>query len=202
MDIPINAVIKCAGQVCGHSTHIILNPTNDVVTHVVVRRSEFPGEEVLVPVNMIVDSAPDEIRLRCTDEDLKDMQSFVKLEFVEPTVPLMMAQGYMMWPYSVPEEGIVTLREERIPPNELAVRRGTPVEASDGRVGQVDEFLIDPTTQEITHLILREGHLWGKKDVTIPVTQIDHIDAQAVHLKLNKQEVEGLPTVPVRHSAE
>ena len=202
MDIPINAVIKCAGQVCGHSTHIILNPTNDVVTHVVVRRSEFPGEEVLVPVNMIVDSAPDEIRLRCTDEDLKDMQSFVKLEFVEPTVPLMIAQGYMMWPYSVPEEGIVTLREERIPPNELAVRRGTPVEASDGRVGQVDEFLIDPTTQEITHLILREGHLWGKKDVTIPVTQIDHIDAQAVHLKLNKQEVEGLPTVPVRHSAE
>ena len=81
MDIPINAVIKCAGQVCGHSTHIILNPTNDVVTHVVVRRSEFPGEEVLVPVSMIVDSTPDEIRLRCTDEDLKDMQSFIKVEY-------------------------------------------------------------------------------------------------------------------------
>ncbi len=201
MDIPINAVVNCADQVCGHTTHIILNPTNDVVTHVVVRRSEFPGEEVLVPVSMIVDSTPNEVRLRCTREDLDNMQSFVKLEFIEPTLPLMMGQGYMMWPYSVPEEGIITLREERIPPNELAVRRGTPVEASDGHVGQVDEFLIDPTSQGITHLILREGHLWGKQDVTIPVTQIDHIDEQAVHLKLNKQQVGALPTVPVRRSA-
>jgi sporulation protein YlmC with PRC-barrel domain len=201
MDIPIHAAVKCADEVCGHTTHIILNPTNDVVTHVVVRRSDFPGEEVLVPVSMIVDSTPDEVRLRCTREDLDNMQSFVKLEFIEPALPMTMGQGYMMWPYAMPEEGIATLREEQIPPDELAVRRGTPVEASDGHVGHVDEFLIDPASEGITHLVLREGHLWGKRDVTIPVTQIDHIDDLAVHLKLSKRQVEALPTVPIRRRA-
>jgi sporulation protein YlmC with PRC-barrel domain len=29
-------------------------------------------------------------------------------------------------------------------------------------VGRVGEILIDAETGEITHLVLREGHLWGQ----------------------------------------
>jgi sporulation protein YlmC with PRC-barrel domain len=72
------------------------------------------------------------------------------------------------------------------------------VEATDGHVGQVDEFLVDPTNEHITHLVLREGHLWGQKDVTIPVSQIDRIEQDVVYLKLDKHGIEKLPSVPVR----
>ncbi len=71
------------------------------------------------------------------------------------------------------------------------------MEASDGHVGRVDEFLIDPDTDNITHLVLREGHLWGKKDVTIPVSQIDHYKENIVYLKLNKQAIDDLPVIPI-----
>ena len=86
---------------------------------------------------------------------------------------------------------------ERIPTGEVVIRRGTHVKATDGDVGKVDEFLVDPENDVITHLILREGHLWGKKDVTIPVSEIDKIAEEAVYLKLDKKAIETLPTVPI-----
>jgi hypothetical protein len=49
-------------------------------------------------------------------------------------------------------------------------------------------------------LVLREGHLWGKKDVTIPVSEIDRITDDAVYLKLRKKVIATLPTVPVRRN--
>ena len=65
----------------------------------------------------------------------------------------------------------------------------------------MDEFLIDPESDTITHLVLREGHLWGQKDVSIPVSQIDHYKDYTVYLKLDKHAMETLPAIPVRRSS-
>ena len=65
-------------------------------------------------------------------------------------------------------------------------------------MGWVDEFLVDPEDGYITHLILREGHLWGQKDVTIPVSEIERIEENTVYLKLNKRDVGKLPAIPIR----
>ncbi|WP_054700240.1 PRC-barrel domain-containing protein [Desulfosarcina cetonica] len=70
--------------------------------------------------------------------------------------------------------------------------------ASDGKIGKVDEFLINPLNDQISHIVLREGHLWGPKDVTIPVSQIKRIDDGVVHLKMNKDTVAGLPGTPIK----
>jgi sporulation protein YlmC with PRC-barrel domain len=91
---------------------------------------------------------------------------------------------------------------EPIPEDELAIRRGAQVEATDGHVGRVDEFLINPDNDLITHLVLREGHLWGKKDVVIPVSQIDRFEDNTVHLKLDKSEIEALPTIPINRLSD
>ena len=49
----------------------------------------------------------------------------------------------------------------------------------------------------MTHLVMREGHLWGKKDVVIPVSEVDRIEEDTVYLKLSKDEVQALPAIPV-----
>jgi len=61
----------------------------------------------------------------------------------------------------------------------------------------VDEFLINPINDTISHLVLREGHLWGQKNITIPLSQIDRIDENTVWLKLDKQSIEALPAIPI-----
>jgi sporulation protein YlmC with PRC-barrel domain len=65
-------------------------------------------------------------------------------------------------------------------------------------VGKVDEFLVDLSDGHITHLVLREGHLWGQKDVTIPVSEIQRIEEDTVYLKLDKHSIEKLPGIPVK----
>ena len=92
----------------------------------------------------------------------------------------------------------VSIRRERIPPGELFVRRGARVSADDGQVGRVDEFLVDPTTRQITHLVLREGHLWRQKDVLVPISEIERAGEDAVYLKLDRHAIGSLPAVPVR----
>lgn len=87
--------------------------------------------------------------------------------------------------------------EERVPPCELAVRRGERVRDSKGeRVGSVDEFLVSPEDGHVTHLVLREGHLWGRKDVTIPVSRIERVE-EAVHLRLDREQIAALPATPI-----
>jgi hypothetical protein len=54
-------------------------------------------------------------------------------------------------PYVTPERIVQVLVEHRqIPQGELSVRRGTRVEATDGYVGHVDEFVINPENGHIT----------------------------------------------------
>jgi hypothetical protein len=45
---------------------------------------------------------------------------------------------------------------------------------------------------------MREGHLWGKKDVIIPVSAISKSSAEIVYLNLDKHQIEALPTFPLQ----
>jgi sporulation protein YlmC with PRC-barrel domain len=204
VDIPVGAEVRCADGPCGRSAYVIVNPTTQQVTHLVVKGPELAPTQRLVPIELIVESTPQLILLRCTRDKLAAMESFIEYEYVPGVEPFFTyaADEYLMWPYVIPETTLAPMEHERIPPGELAVRRGARVEATDGPVGQVDEFLVDPPSGHITHLILRKGHLWGQKDVTIPVSQIARIEANIVHLKLDKHSIEALPAIPVRREIE
>ena len=91
-----------------------------------------------------------------------------------------------------------SVKEEQIPQGELSVYSGMHVQASDGKVGKLDELVLDPKSGDITHLQMREGHLWGKKDVAIPVSAVDFVDEDTIYLKLDKKAVMALPAVPVK----
>jgi len=89
---------------------------------------------------------PDSINVCCARHERADLQSFM----VET----------------------LAVRHGAIPADELAVRCSAWVEATDRLVGRVDEFLVDRESDHITHLVLREGHLWGRKDVGTPISEI------------------------------
>jgi hypothetical protein len=198
--IPVHAEVFCADGLCGESTGVVVNPVSRQVTHVVVQPSPWTEQERMVPAGDVADSFGGALRLHCASADLLAMEPFVRGEHAPGEVPFLVYQPgeYMMLPYMEPDGGLLLAPHAHVPPGELAVQKGTQVHAMDGRVGQVDEFLVDPADGCITHLVLREGHLWGQKDVTIPVSEIDAFDEHAVHLKLRKRAIEALPAIPLR----
>ena len=141
------------------------------------------------------------IRLDCICAELEKMPVFDTVTFLPYDLIGLTAGSYMAWPYYMPETPVIRKEKDHIPANELVIRRGAGVEATDGHVGRVDEFLIDPESDAITHLVLTEGHLWEQKDVSIPVGQIDHYKDNTVYLKLDKHAIEALPAIPIQRGA-
>ncbi|MEP7137513.1 MAG: PRC-barrel domain-containing protein, partial [Chloroflexota bacterium] len=174
MDISINAKVNCSDGPFGQSTCVILKPTTKEITHLVVSNEEFPETNYLVSLDHVMESTPGKIQLNCSHAELSKMPIFNTVEFVPSDLTGFVGGTYMMWPYYAPMPPYASLEKEHIPANELVIRRGARVEAMDGDVGRVDEFLINPSNDHISHLVMREGHLWGQKDVTIPMNQIDH----------------------------
>jgi sporulation protein YlmC with PRC-barrel domain len=206
MEIPLNAQIECTDGVCGRSAFVLINPVLDEVTHLVVRE-ESSSKEYIVPIDVVSETIADTIQLSCSKAELEKMDPFKKMEFVEEKVPesyvnygggMYTAGSYYYMPYVTPGITVhVPVNHRQIPPGELAVRRGSRIEATDGYVGHIDEFVVNPENCHITHLVMREGHLWGKKDVIIPLSAIGNIIEDTVFLKIDKHQIESLPTFPL-----
>jgi sporulation protein YlmC with PRC-barrel domain len=207
MEIPLQAQVECTDGVCGHSVYVLIDPLIDQVTHLVVKEDSSPNTEYIVPLDVVSATIADTIRLRCNKAELGQMKPFVKTEFIEEKVPVRnigfaggvygMGSSYFM-PYVTSESTVqVPVEHFQIPPGELAVRRGTRVEAKDGYVGKVDEFVVNPKTGHITYLVMREGHLWGQKDVIIPISAMDDTGDDTLFLNIDKHQIGSLPNFPV-----
>jgi len=200
MKFPLNVDVHCTDGLCGRSTHIILNPVTEQVSHIVVKEEQSPGVERLVSVKLIASTAAKVILLNCTKEIFAKLELFNQPDFIYTDIPQHATDPSLtlLWPFVVPVKRIVDDKVRRIPPGELAVRRGARVRATDGWVGRVDEFVVGLFSGNITHLVLREGHLWKEKDITIPVDQIDHIKENIVYLKIDKNTITSMPSVAVK----
>ncbi len=166
IDIPIDAEVYCSDGTFGRSTYVVCNPINRQITHLVVKSNQPPFLEVLLPVDLVQETAPDQIRLKCARNDLEKMEPFEYEEYLRPEKP-----GYLYWPYALPIAGYISdevevhlpVKRRNIPMDEFALHRGAWVEATDGTLGQVDELLVNSNNMQVTHLILLERHILKKK---------------------------------------
>ncbi len=207
----IGAEVTCTDGLCGEVSRVVIDPVARALTHLVVEPSHRQGLGRLVPVDLIA-GTDGGIRLGCT------LAEFEQLEMAE-TTKFLPGGGYggygpgqaLSWPFYGLGGGVVgagigfgagnvsgPVTFDKLPPGEVAVRRGEHVHASDGDIGRVQGLVIDRRDHHVTHVLLHEGHLWGRKDVAIPIGAVMTVD-DGVRLTLTKQEVEDLPSVAVDH---
>jgi hypothetical protein len=148
-DMPLGRDVYCTDGLAGQTSHVILNPLNRLIVHLVVRKRHFPHSDHVVPMELVAETPRSLIRLRCSTHELTLLDPFTEPHFVEvnpreldyPFYPL------LMWPYVTPEEELLPIDEERVPSGELAVGRGARVyDADGGYVGHLDEFWWIPRT--------------------------------------------------------
>jgi sporulation protein YlmC with PRC-barrel domain len=119
---------------------------------------------------------------------------------VEEVLAMPYYAGPDVGPYPGQLDSHVTMDYDRVPKGEVEVRRASAVISSDGHsLGDVDGFVVD-ADDHITHFVLERGHLWGRKEVTIPIGAVAKVESDAVYVALSKDEVGELPAVRVgRH---
>lgn len=200
-ELPLNAKVECADGHAGQSTRVIVDPKSLQVTHFVVKEKDSPHTERLVPVDQVGETTADSVRLSCTASELAEMQPFVVTEYRQVDIPRYQ-DVTTVGPQQYSDVMTMPVERELVPEGELAVREGVEVEATDGPVGRVDELLMDPETGQVTHLVMREGHLWGQKEVLLPLSVIDRTEKETVYLSLDKETVSAMLSIPARWRSE
>ncbi len=126
------------------------------------------------------------------------MEAFEVEEYIRTQYSTYLSLPYVLPSYPIQEEHVayVPVKHQNVPRGEVSVCRGAKVEATDGYIGLVDELLISSPNMQVTHLILAERHMLAQREITIPVSQIERVDADTIYLKLDRKSVEELPTTP------
>jgi hypothetical protein len=194
----IGADARCTDGDCGAVIRVVVNPVVREVTHIVVEPKHRVGLGRLVPLGLVTSSG-DEVELACT------LAEFEKLDLAEEThflpgdglFPGYTSSEVFALPYYGLGVGNVTppVTIDALPVGDVGVRRGEAVNATDGHIGQVEGLVIEPAHHHVTHVLLQEGHLWGRKDLVIPIGAVAGIDEDGIQLNLTKQEIEDLPPV-------
>jgi sporulation protein YlmC with PRC-barrel domain len=212
-EFTIGSEVACSDGDCGELTRVVVDPVLRTLTHLVVEAEHRQGNGRLVPIGLVESAAPG-IKLRCT------IAEFNALEEAEETRFIPGASGE--WDYqqqqmlSLPYYGLGTgtgmglgiggmhvgdadvvphpVIADRVPAGEVEVRRGDQVHATDGTIGKVQGLAVDPADHHVTHVLLDEGHLWGKKRVAIPISAVTDVK-DGVQLTFTKDQVRDLPPI-------
>jgi sporulation protein YlmC with PRC-barrel domain len=212
-NMPVNAT---DGHV-GILADIIVDPVEERVTHLVVRRAHaLRAHSWMVPVEVARNDGKG-LALSWSTAEVEAADPVDETEFVElggwPHETALGAVGavrVLSWPYfpSVgrmaefpgPDETDTLAEYDRIPLGTVEIRRESEVFTSDHvMVGHVEGFVV-AADHTISDLVLKKGHHFGTKEMTVPVTSVKSIATDAVYLSISRAELDRLPPARFRRT--
>ncbi|WP_052432909.1 PRC-barrel domain-containing protein [Streptacidiphilus carbonis] len=220
----IGTEVHCANGTCGRLDRVVVDPVARTLTHLVVDPGS--GTRRLVPLDLVESPVQGRghdagvIVLRCDTAAFEALEPAEETEFLSGYDDDRFGYGteqLIAWPYfglgvsgtggiagapGILPTGVGEPREqtyERVPSGEVQIRRGERVEANDGEIGRVQGLVIDPADHGVTHVLLQEGHFWGKKTVAIPIRAVTRVGGGSVRVQLSKAQVGDLPPVDLDH---
>ncbi|HUC21338.1 MAG TPA: hypothetical protein VMA73_01395 [Streptosporangiaceae bacterium] len=209
----IGAQANCADGGCGHLTKVIVDPVARALTHLVIRPPLGQGLDRLVPIEL-AEAAPGEVHLHCTRAEFDQLDPAEETEFLPGNygyVPYGPTEA-IAWPYyglgsaamnaQIAAAAPHVVTHDAVPLDEVEIRRGDHVHATDGSIGRVQGLVIEPANRHVTHVLLQEGHLWGRKQVAIPIRAVSAVEPEGIRLNISRSEVEDLPPVTLDSPAD
>jgi hypothetical protein len=80
-EFTIGSEVSCSDGVCGELGRVVVDPVAKTLTHLVVEPKHASGVGRLVPVDL-VDSAGQEIRLRCSSAEFDALEHAEETQFL------------------------------------------------------------------------------------------------------------------------
>jgi hypothetical protein len=110
------------------------------------------------------------------------------------TVEFVLSEGagaaetpYMIWPQGVPVDAAMPHAKKHVASGRRPTCRNARVGAAEGHGDPVDEFLIKPNEDQITHLVVRGCHPLGQRGEAIPGARMNGYPGDPVQLMRNRR---------------
>jgi hypothetical protein len=215
-DFIIGSDVICGDSACGVLSRVVVDPIADKIAYLDVESKYRPGGGHLVPISLVAGATVKEIRLNCSKAEFEALAPAQEKEYLpivgrwsgypsEQAISLayFRAGGPGLTPGPAQPDlgtgrGPGQFTFAKLPLGDVDVRRGEHVSTTDGPIGQVKGLVIDPSDHHVTHILLDEGHLWGAKEVAIPISAVKRI-GELIQVTLSRDEIKELPPVDVEH---
>jgi sporulation protein YlmC with PRC-barrel domain len=207
LEFTLGAEVSCSDGHCGEVSRLVVDPVARAVTHLVVDPKHGHALGRLVPLELVDPATSEpELELRCTRAEFDKLEPAEETQFL-PTPDSYPGYGtdrVMAWPYYGLRGGMgydqwnaaQPVTNDTVPLGEVSIRRHEPVRATDGDIGHIQGLVIDPGNHHVTHVLLQEGHLWGRKEVAIPIGAVSRVET-GIQVSFTKQQIGDLPVVDV-----
>lgn len=183
MQYRLNAAVQSlGGDPVGHLNRLVVSPSAQVITHLIVHTSGLLGHDRVVAIDHVEQAASDMITLFRSADDVSHLPVWNEMP-VEGSDQL-----HATW--SVPDREASTSETGSLATlNAILLRDGVKVRSSDGLdVGDVETVATGSDATTITFLHVARG-LMGRERHLVPITWVSHIGDDVVHLNVAESTV-------------
>ena len=203
MNLALGTTVRCSDGAVRELADIVVDGPGRRVTHLVVQPKRQHEEARLVSLELVGEEANGGVSLFCTAETLDGLERVREYAYlpagqqpednpqwdvgvedvlVVPSVePLDMAEPEL--------DPNVNLMYDRVPKGEVELRLTSSVYSKDEhRLGSVNGVVVDEDGV-ITMLALQRGHLWWRREMSVPVDAIASLENDVVTLAVEKSEL-------------
>ncbi len=209
MRLDLNCHVHCTDGTFGELSDVVIDPSTRCLTHLVVQPHHHQHRLArLVPVSkaQIGEAAGGGVSLHCTIAEISELKPVQSSEYLRMGVrpaedpdsdigieEIAALPSYGFDPLGAPGpvdfDPHVTLTYDRVPRGMVEIRRQSDVTSSDGHhIGHVIGLAIGDQ-QRIEELVVHHGHVWGKREIAIPIDSIERLMSDEVVLRLSHDEV-------------
>ena len=210
MQLKLGTSVRCRDDAVGELADVVIDPVGKRVTHLVVLTDDGDENARLVPVELAHTYERAQISLECGADELTRFESVREFAYlplgeqpdedpkwdvgVEDVLAMPTSGADQVGDYVGELSPNVAMTYDRVPKGEVELRRSSGIETADGHhVGHIDGIVVDDDV--ITSLTLERGHLWWRKDVSIPIESVSRVSTDTVTLSLTRDQIAALPSV-------
>ena len=219
MRLDLGSPVRCADGPAGELADIVIDPRTRRVTYLVIEPHDRHDLARLVPADRAQDAPAEDgsISLDCTIAEIAQLEPLRRIAYmrlgehpeedpdsdvgiedisVAPSYQSFGLDGIGADTQAIDYDPHVTLDYDRIPKGNVEIRRDSAVTSSQGdHLGHIVGVVVDPEEQ-IAQLVLERGHLWGKREMAIPLAAVARILTDEVVLGLSTREARQLKPLP------
>lgn len=214
-------VTGSGGERLGKLTRIVIDRSNNQVTHLVVDPGlaesgnllaaggwEKPRERV-VPVSLVVSAGKDALSLSCDEPTFTQLPLFERKQFTEADATAATGSespwqsryelgellNYVASGWGLGAAPYIAPADISVneAANSAAIAEGTPVwrVSPHDEIGHVDRVLADAESQRVTGLVIKRKGIFPHR-VVLPMEQIAGVDDGVVHITLTDKQLDAL----------
>lgn len=193
IDLTLSAPVHATDALVGRVEHVIIDPSHGRATYLVVREDALPNTLRLVPEKYVASADDTGVRLSIDAAKLAGLREYVTTEYYSPSFFLSLAAREHCNLPLAPSSW--TVERPATPQGSVALTGHETVQATDGKVGRLDGVLTEAHTGRVVTLLMRQGHLWGAREVAIPAGLVAAYEDGVVRLGVDTAAVAALPSV-------